>query len=187
MKGMKNILMIGAHYDDVELGCGGTAAKLAEEGKNVYKLTLTDNATDFKQMNIHVDADASIHESASSCQILGIREITEFKPVPCNHLFYSTELMQRVESVIFDCVCLGELLLLGSSLLLVCHYCHLLSLKLLFFNKLGKYTVLFNKLVICACFCDLTFIDNNYPVAVFYSRKSMSDHNACAFELIERI
>ena len=102
MKGMKNILMIGAHYDDVELGCGGTAAKLAEEGKNVYKLTLTDNATDFKQMNIHVDADASIHESASSCQILGIREITEFKPVPCNHLFYSTELMQRVESVIFD-------------------------------------------------------------------------------------
>ena len=68
MKGMKNILMIGAHYDDVELGCGGTAAKLAEEGKNVYKLTLTDNATDFKQMNIHVDADASIHESASSCQ-----------------------------------------------------------------------------------------------------------------------
>ena len=99
---MKNILMIGAHYDDVELGCGGTAAKLAEEGKNVYKLTLTDNATNFKQMGIYVDAKTSVKESDRSCHILGIKEITAFEPVPCNHLFYSTEIMQRVESVIFD-------------------------------------------------------------------------------------
>ena len=39
---MDNILIIGAHFDDTELGVGGTAAKLAEQGKNVYKLTLTD-------------------------------------------------------------------------------------------------------------------------------------------------
>ena len=31
---MNNILIIGAHYDDTELGCGGTAAKLAAQGKN---------------------------------------------------------------------------------------------------------------------------------------------------------
>ena len=45
---MKNILIVGAHYDDSELGVGGTAAKLVGEGKNVYKLTLTNNKTDFK-------------------------------------------------------------------------------------------------------------------------------------------
>jgi len=52
---MKNVLIIGAHYDDAELGAGGTAAKLASEGKNVYKLTLTDNETNFCQMGIKVD------------------------------------------------------------------------------------------------------------------------------------
>ena len=49
---MENILVIGAHFDDAELGCGGTMAKLSAEGKNVYKLTLTDNVTDFRQMKI---------------------------------------------------------------------------------------------------------------------------------------
>ena len=33
---MKNILIIGAHYDDAELGVGGTAAKLVHDGYNVY-------------------------------------------------------------------------------------------------------------------------------------------------------
>ena len=52
---MKNVLIVGAHYDDTELGAGGTAAKLAAEGKNVYKLTLTDNVTRFAHMNIQVE------------------------------------------------------------------------------------------------------------------------------------
>ena len=55
----KNVLIIGAHYDDAELGVGGTAAKLAIEGKTVYKLTLTDNETDFRQMGIKVDNHSS--------------------------------------------------------------------------------------------------------------------------------
>ena len=37
MKSFNNILIVGAHFDDSELGAGGTAAKLAAEGKNVYK------------------------------------------------------------------------------------------------------------------------------------------------------
>lgn len=98
----KNILIIGAHYDDAELGAGGTAAKLVAEGKKVYKLTLTNNETDFGAMNIHVDADSSILQSAKACEILGVNEITDFKPVQCCELYYSTEIMQRVEKVIFD-------------------------------------------------------------------------------------
>lgn len=99
---MNNILIIGAHYDDAELGCGGTAAKLVSQGKNVYKLTLTDNETNFNQMNIHVDADSSIRQSGKACAILGVKEVTNFKPIKCCELFYNTEIMQRVEKVIFD-------------------------------------------------------------------------------------
>ena len=37
-----DILAIGAHPDDVELGCGGTIAKLIYEGKKVAIIDLTE-------------------------------------------------------------------------------------------------------------------------------------------------
>jgi LmbE family N-acetylglucosaminyl deacetylase len=36
-----NILAIGAHPDDVELGCGGTLLKAARQGHNVYMYNIT--------------------------------------------------------------------------------------------------------------------------------------------------
>ena len=36
-----NILAIGAHFDDVELGCSGTLAKRIAEGDKVYVYTAT--------------------------------------------------------------------------------------------------------------------------------------------------
>lgn len=98
---MKNILVIGAHFDDAELGCGGTMAKLSAEGKKVYKLTLTDNVTNFEQMNIHVDMESSVTDSAKACEELNVEEICNFQMIECNKLTYSTEIMQRVESIIF--------------------------------------------------------------------------------------
>lgn len=99
---MENILIVGAHYDDAELGVGGTAAKLIHKGKKVYKLTLTDNETSFIQMNIHVKSDDSIQQSAKACRTIGVTEITNFKTEPCNHLAYSADVMQRIEKIIFD-------------------------------------------------------------------------------------
>lgn len=98
---MQNILIIGAHYDDAELGCGGTAAKLAANGNNVYKLTLTNNVTKFVQMNINVEYEKSVKESALACKILGVHEITDFEPVECCQLFYNTEIMQKVEDIFY--------------------------------------------------------------------------------------
>lgn len=97
-----NILIIGAHYDDAELGAGGTAAKLAEQGKKVYKLTLTNNETDFKQYNIRVDQKSSLISSAKACEILGVEEILDFKTAKCNELVYSKEMMQSIETIVFE-------------------------------------------------------------------------------------
>jgi hypothetical protein len=36
-----NILAIGAHPEDIELGCGGTLLKTARQGHNIYLYTLT--------------------------------------------------------------------------------------------------------------------------------------------------
>lgn len=99
---MKNILVVGAHFDDAELGCGGTMAKLAAQGANVYKLTLTDNVTNFSQMNIKVGFSDSLSDSGRACQALGVTEITDFPFVRCNELTYCSEVMQQVEAIIFE-------------------------------------------------------------------------------------
>lgn len=96
----KNILAIGAHFDDVELGVGGTLAKYVKNGSNVFKLTLTDNETQFDAYDIYADKKTSKQYSKESCEILGITELTDFELQRCNHLQYSPELMQVIEKFI---------------------------------------------------------------------------------------
>lgn len=38
---MKNILVVGAHPDDIELGCAGTILKLKDKKRKVYCLIMT--------------------------------------------------------------------------------------------------------------------------------------------------
>lgn len=99
---MNNILAIGAHFDDVDLGVGGSCAKWSKEGKRVFKLTLTDNKTNFVQKGIIVDYDSSFLASKKACEILGIKELYLKKPLPCNSLEYSMETMQEIESIIYE-------------------------------------------------------------------------------------
>lgn len=98
---MKNVLVVGAHYDDAELGAGGTSAKLAAEGKNVYKLTLTNNVTRSKHLHLNVEYETSVKESRLACEILGVNEISDFTPIECGQLFYNTEVMQKVEDILY--------------------------------------------------------------------------------------
>ena len=37
------ILAIGAHFDDVEIGCGGTLLKWKDEGHDIVIMTITDS------------------------------------------------------------------------------------------------------------------------------------------------
>lgn len=101
MNSMKNILIVGAHFDDAELGAGGTAAKLVAEGKNVYKVTLTDNVTHFSQRSINVDYSSSRMQSAQACAVLGITELPFDPPERCSELEYGKTVMQRLEKIIF--------------------------------------------------------------------------------------
>ncbi len=63
-----NILALGAHPDDIEIGCGGTLLKYARAGHHVYLMILTDGARGG-------DADMRRKEQLSSSRILGVQEI----------------------------------------------------------------------------------------------------------------
>ncbi len=44
LRELKNVLAIGAHPDDIEIGCGGTLAKFAEEGHHVSLFVVSDGS-----------------------------------------------------------------------------------------------------------------------------------------------
>ncbi|MFC6269168.1 bacillithiol biosynthesis deacetylase BshB1 [Frigoriflavimonas asaccharolytica] len=62
-----DILAIGAHPDDIELGCGGTIAKLISEGKNVAVLDLTRG-----ELGTRGTAQSRMQEAEEGGRILGI-------------------------------------------------------------------------------------------------------------------
>ena len=39
-----NVMGVGAHYDDLELGCGGTLMKHVQKGDKVTMVTITDSS-----------------------------------------------------------------------------------------------------------------------------------------------
>ena len=45
LDGVKRVLCLGAHSDDIEIGCGGTVLRLIEQSKNIefYWLVLCSN------------------------------------------------------------------------------------------------------------------------------------------------
>jgi len=66
---MLNVLAVGSHPDDVELGMGGTILKLTEEGHRVTIVDLTDG-----EPTPLGDSETRKKESVKSSRILGIDE-----------------------------------------------------------------------------------------------------------------
>lgn len=71
MDKIKKILVINAHADDMEFGCGGTIAKLITEGKEVYNLVLSLRR---KTVPPNFPAKELIRETIEAGKIIGIKE-----------------------------------------------------------------------------------------------------------------
>lgn len=70
-----NILAVGAHFDDIELGCGGSLAKHVANGDNVYAYVVTKSGyKNPKNIVIRTDEIAQ-KEGESAMQILGVKLI----------------------------------------------------------------------------------------------------------------
>mgnify|MGYP001402037905 FL=1 len=71
-----DVLVFGAHPDDVELGCGGTVIKLVEQGKKVAIIDLTRG-----ELGTRGTAENRKEECENATKILGVamRENMDFK------------------------------------------------------------------------------------------------------------
>ena len=96
----RNVLAVGAHADDVEIGCGGTIAMHVEAGDNVIILVATESSYSSYDGTVLRTVEESKAEMKSAAKVLGV-ELTclgfENKNVP-----YSAELVEAINRVIDD-------------------------------------------------------------------------------------
>lgn len=70
-----NVLAIGAHFDDVELGCGGVLAKHASRGDDVYVYVATVSGfSDHNNQAVRSNALA-LREGQAAMSVLGVKEL----------------------------------------------------------------------------------------------------------------
>lgn len=76
---MKTVLVIAAHPDDEVLGCGGTMARHAEMGDDVYTVILAEGLTSRKKernRDLHNEEFNILHSAAQKANdILGVKQL----------------------------------------------------------------------------------------------------------------
>ncbi len=75
MKKYRKILLIGAHYDDIELGCGGTIAKLIKQGADVTAIIITDSEIKNEKNKIIRSKKIAKIEGIKGLNIIGVKKI----------------------------------------------------------------------------------------------------------------
>ncbi len=81
-----DVVAVGAHPDDVEIGCGGTLAKLAEQGYRVGIVDLTDG----EPTPGSPGPEVRLAEATAAAQILGVTQRITME-LPNRRLFDSFE------------------------------------------------------------------------------------------------
>ena len=83
LDGFERYLFVGPHPDDIEIGAGATAARLAASGKQVCFLICTDGR--FGDASATVNGEELValrrQEALASAQRLGVRDVRFFEPV----------------------------------------------------------------------------------------------------------
>lgn len=90
---MADVVCVGAHPDDVEIGMGGTVAALAARGTDVLIVDLTDG-----EPTPHGTHERRMAEAAESAGLLGCRRIT--LDLPNRYLFDSVEARTALAEVL---------------------------------------------------------------------------------------
>ena len=70
-----NILAIGAHFDDVELGCGGALARHAAQGDDVYVFVATDSGFSNQYNQAIRTNESALDEARNAMAVLGVKEL----------------------------------------------------------------------------------------------------------------
>ena len=94
------ILAIGAHFDDVEIGCGGTLLKRVAQGDEIFILTITDSEYTLPNNEFCRPADIARAEAEIAAKMIGAELICLGKP--SLNLLHNEEFSYEFDKVIKD-------------------------------------------------------------------------------------
>ncbi len=102
-----NVLAIGAHFDDVELGCGGVLARHAKNGDEVYVYVATVSGfANYNNQTVRSNATA-LSEAQAAMKVLGVKELIcgKFQTLAVEFVdALNTEILRIVEEKKIDMV-----------------------------------------------------------------------------------
>ena len=94
-----NVLAIGAHYDDIEIGAGGTISKHIKNGDNVTFVVVTDSSYSNHDGTKYRTKKQARQEGEAAAEILGVRSFLHL-----NHktkkVEYGVELIEELNAII---------------------------------------------------------------------------------------
>lgn len=100
-----NVLAIGAHFDDVELGCGGALAKHARNGDSVHVYVATISGFSNQYDQAVRSSQIALQEAQAAMRILGVTELIcgQFKTLQVEFVDeLNVELLRIVEEKKID-------------------------------------------------------------------------------------
>jgi LmbE family N-acetylglucosaminyl deacetylase len=88
----ERIMVVAAHPDDAEFGCGGTVAKWVRQGSTAYYLICTNGEKGNDDGSVTVEQLIAIRdqEQREAAKVIGVSEVV-ILPRPDGELFYSYE------------------------------------------------------------------------------------------------
>lgn len=101
-----NILAVGAHYDDIELGCGGTLILHRQNNDRVWAVVVSDSGYSAPDGRIIRDPRTARKEGEKASAIMGVNLISLDYPtfhVPCDERL-TAELTRIIEENAIDTV-----------------------------------------------------------------------------------
>src|SRR3990172_635986 len=96
-----NVLAIGAHFDDIELGCGGTLARHVRRGDTVYVYVATMSGFTNQYSESIRSSEIARGEAEQAMKILGIKELIcgQFKTL---HVEFVDELNVEILRIVSE-------------------------------------------------------------------------------------
>lgn len=95
-----NILAIGAHWDDIELGCGLTLKKMADQGHKIFTVVVCSSLYG-ENIDEGMAEEDALKYGTNSFNLIGANYISTQKE-PNSNLVYNKKIMQTLEKIASD-------------------------------------------------------------------------------------
>ena len=93
-----NILAIGAHYDDIELGCGGALLKFTNAGHKIHAIVVTSSEYDNYNGTPYRSVEQARDEGVCAANELGVSSIVCLER-PCKNVECDTSLIENLNAL----------------------------------------------------------------------------------------